>query len=45
MELQIHRRVMRHLYDKAEPVYWVDYPFREYHEPMTIVLFDPAEKR
>lgn len=41
-EIQVHRRALRLLYQHARVAGWWDRPHHDYHEGMTLVLFDPA---
>ncbi|MFI5401752.1 MAG: glycosyltransferase family 39 protein [Planctomycetota bacterium] len=40
-ELQVHRRALRILYTHGAVAGWWDRPHHDYHEGMTLVLFDP----
>jgi hypothetical protein len=40
-EMHVHRRVLRLLYTRARVDGWWDRPHHDYHEGMTLILFDP----
>jgi len=43
LELPIHRAVMRCLWENARDVFWWDTGRTDYYEPLTLILFDPAD--
>ncbi len=42
-ELQVHRRALRLLYTRGVVAGWWDRPHHDYHEGMTLILFEPQE--
>jgi hypothetical protein len=42
-EIQVHRRALRLLYTHGAVAGWWDRPHHDYHEGMTLVLFEPQE--
>ena len=40
----LHLRLMRLLYEKARATYWLECPSHEFIMPLTLILFDPAER-